>query len=170
MNINPNFSKEQQKRIVDASVQPDSLYAVSRELYDTVISYLQEFDQGKTLSLLSAGAFIESLYLTTSLHNDFDKQKEAINRIAEQKLLFEDIFTMVKTYQSDAAITDLINDLNVLEKSYKNLNINFGASQANLQPNGTLHIESKNNTTISEENYFIFSDNVKDFRTRLIRQ
>lgn len=170
LNVNPSFTKEQQKRIINASVVPDSIYAVSRELYDTVISYLQEYDQGKTLSLLSAGAFVESLYITTSLHSDFDKQKEAIDRIAEQKLLFEDIFTMVKTYQSDAALKGLINDLNVLEKSYKDLNVNFGDAEANLQPNGTLHIESKNDITLTEENYFIFSDNVKDFRTKMIRQ
>ncbi|SMO37585.1 hypothetical protein SAMN06265379_101350 [Saccharicrinis carchari] len=170
LNINPNFSKEQQMRILDATLEPDSMYAVSRELYDTVISYLQEYDNGKTLSLLSAGAFIESLYLTTSSHVDFDKQKNAIDRIAEQKLLFQDIVTMVKTYESNPALSDLINDLHVLEKSYNNLNIEFGDPQVNQQSNGSLRIESKNEITLTEENYFIFSDNVQDFRTKMIRQ
>lgn len=101
LNINPQFTKKQQERIINASMEPDSLYAISRELYDTVISYLQEYDEGKTLSLLSVGTFVESLYLTTRLHNDFEKQKDAINRIAEQKLLFEDIVTMATTYEKN---------------------------------------------------------------------
>ncbi len=170
LNINPDFTEDQQRRIVDASQEPDSLYSISRELYDTVISYLQEYDEGKTLSLLSVGTFIESLYITTKLHNDFENQKAAINRIAEQKLLFEDIVTMVKTYKENEVMKDLIRDLNVLEHSFNSLDVKFGEGNAETQKDGSLHIEGKNQITISEENYFIFSDNVQDFRTKLKKQ
>ncbi|MGQ1783919.1 MULTISPECIES: hypothetical protein [unclassified Saccharicrinis] len=170
LNIHPQFSKEQQARIINASMEPDSLYAISRELYDTVISYLQEYDEGKTLSLLSVGTFIESLYLTTRLHNDFEKQKDAINRIAEQKLLFEDIVTMATTYKSNPTISDIINDLKVLEHSYNNLNVTLGESEARRLADGSLRIEGKSEITLTEENYFIFSDNIQDFRTKMIKQ
>ncbi len=170
LNISPNITKEQQVKIINSTSEPDSLYQISRDLYDTIISYLQEYDEGKTLSLLSIGTLIESLYITTYLHNDFKNQKAAINRIIEQKLLFEDIITMTETYKDNPVIKGLINDLKVLEKSFNNLSIETNVQEVKNNPDGSLLISGENKLTYTEENYFIFSDNLHDFRTRLIRQ
>jgi hypothetical protein len=169
LDINPDFTKEQQDNIINASLEPDSLYELSRDLYDTIINYLQEYDEGKTLSLLSVGTLTESLFISSYLHNDFEKQKEAINRIAEQKLLFEDLVTMLDTYKNSPTVNNLIHDLRVLERSFDNLIVTTSSAGVENMEDGSLHVKGKNEFDITEENYFIFSDNIQDFRTRLIR-
>ncbi|TLX74052.1 hypothetical protein E9993_13200 [Labilibacter sediminis] len=170
ININPDFTKQQQQKIIDSSLEPDSLYMISRELYDKVISYLQEYDEGKTLSLISVGTLLESLYISTYLHKDFVNQKEAIDRIAEQKLLFEDIVIMMNTYKENAVVSELIRDLKVLQKSFDNLEVNTAVNKVEENKDGSLHIKGKNSVQVTEEDYYIFVDNVNDFRTKLIRQ
>ncbi len=169
LNINPNFTKEQKEKVIDASMEPDSLYSISRELYDTIISYLQEYDDGKTLSLLSVGSIIESLYITTHLNQDITKQKDAINRIAEQKLLFEDVTTMITTYKDDKEVGYLLEDLMVLKKSFENLNIQNEVGEVKNEADGSIFIGGKSEFDITEENYYIFCDNIQDIRTKLIR-
>jgi len=170
LSINPGFTKEQQNKIIDSSLEPDSLYKISRELYDKVVNYLQEYDEGKTLSLISTGTLIESLYVSTYLHNDFKTQKDAINRIVEQKLLFEDVAMMIDTYKESPVIKDLISDLKVLQKSFDNLDMKTLVTDVEEKEDGSIHIKGKNSITVSEENYFIFVDNVADLRTKIIQQ
>lgn len=67
-------------------------------------------------------------------------------------------------------ISEMIGDLKVLEQSFNNLNVHIGESEAKTQADGSLRIEGKSKITITEENYFIFSDNVQDFRTKIIKQ
>jgi hypothetical protein len=169
LNINPDFSEDQTRKIATSIMNPDSLYALSHDLYDTVISYLQEHDKGKTLSLLSVGTITESLFLSTHLHKDFETQKDAINKIAEQQLLFQDIVTMMQTYKENTGIQQLIRDLYVLEKSFENLKIKSEVTNIQNNPDGSINIEGNTNYNFTEENYFIFMDNIQDFRTRLIK-
>lgn len=169
LNINPNFTKKQQDKILNASLEPDSLYSISRDLYDTIINYLQEYDEGKTLSLLSVGTLTESIYVTSHLHKDFKKQKDAINRIAEQKLLFEDLVTMLETYKNVESVKELLHDLKVLERSFKNLNMDASDTKVKTLKDGSIHISGKNQFEITEENYFIFTDNIQDFRTKITK-
>ncbi len=169
LEIHPDFTINQQRRLINASVNADSLYQISRELYDTVINYLQEYDEGKTLSLLSVGAITECLYVTTHLHNNFEEQKGAINRIAEQKLLFDDIIKMIMVYKDDEDVKPLMNDLYTIKRSFDNLDYKTFIKNINKNKDGSLHIESKSVFDLQEENYFIFSDNIRDFRNVIIR-
>ncbi len=166
--LHPDISNEQYSKIMYSTSYPDSLYVISRELYDGVINYLQEFDEGRTLTLLSVGTIVESLYLSSYIQSDFEKQKESVNKIAEQQLLYKDIISLVNEYTDEPFFEQLYHNLKVVEKSFENLKVMNSKKEVEIDSDGKVVIKGKNDYDIKEEDYFIFLDNIHDLRVFLL--
>ncbi len=166
--LHPDISNDQYTKIMYSTSYPDSLYVISRELYDGVINYLQEFDEGRTLTLLSVGTIVESLYLSSYIQSDFEKQKESVNKIAEQQLIYKDVISLVNEYTNEPFFEQLYHNLKVVEQSFENLKVKNSKKEVEIDSDGKVFIKGKNDYDIKEEDYFIFLDNIHDLRVFLL--
>ncbi|MCW3787492.1 hypothetical protein [Plebeiibacterium sediminum] len=166
--LHPDISNDQYTKIMYSTSYPDSLYVISRELYDGVINYLQEFDEGRTLTLLSVGTIVESLYLSSYIQSDFEKQKESVNKIAEQQLIYKDVISLVNEYTNEPFFEQLYHNLKVVEQSFENLKVKNSKKEVEIDSDGKVVIKGKNDYDINEEDYFIFLDNIHDLRVFLL--
>lgn len=166
LNINPDFTAEQKELIYNSDFSVESLYSISRELYDVIVNYLENFEGGKELSLISIGALTESIYIATELNEDLSENKSSVLKISEQELLFADIMMMVKPYNFNL-YKDMHTDLEDLEASFKQFNLKSSIKEVNSK-DGVLHINGKNTTSVNQENYDNFRSKVKVFRNKLI--
>jgi hypothetical protein len=107
---------------------PDSLGAISNDLYFTTFDNLESNERGNTLALVIAGGWVESLYLVTSMEPVFKADNAVVTRIAEQKYTLENLIDYMKKYESDGDVAAILKDLDVLRSEFNKIEEPKGSS------------------------------------------
>lgn len=118
--ISTSISPEVANRIQSNVSNPDSLAAITDDLYYTSFETLQNSKQGTTLALVISGGYMESLFIVTNLVK-YEAKSPGIQRIADQKLTLDNIIEFVKKYESDPAVAEVLTSLNGLQAEFSKL-------------------------------------------------
>jgi hypothetical protein len=113
---------------------PDSLGAISNDLYFTTFDNLESNERGNTLALVIAGGWVESLYLVTSMQPVFKADNAVVTRIAEQKYTLENLIDYMKKYENDTDVSAILKDLGALHSEFNKIE----------EPKGSAAITIKN--------------------------
>ena len=101
----------------------DSLMKVTNDTYYDIVKFLENNDRNTSLSLISTGGWLESLYIVTGLQNKFEKNNEIIQLIADQKNIFENIILSLQQREADPNVADLIKELQPVKNVYDGLEV-----------------------------------------------
>jgi len=101
----------------------DSLLKVTNDTYYDIVKFLEENDRNTSLSLISVGGWVESLYIVTNLQNKYQKDNEIIQLIADQKNIFENIILSLQQREADPNVADLIKELQPVKTVYDGLEV-----------------------------------------------
>ncbi len=85
----------------------DSLEVISSSSYQHIISQLEEGEKGSTLAIIAAGGFIESIYILTSMVETYDESNPMIQRIADQKLVMENVLDYLNIFNEEPRIQEV---------------------------------------------------------------
>jgi hypothetical protein len=96
----------------------DSASFVSGEFFYNIITDLQSSEQGKTVAEISAGSYVESLYLSLSSFNRYDPKNPVFKHLAEQQFAFKSMLAYCKQFENETEISELIDLLTPIEKIY----------------------------------------------------
>ena len=106
------------KRIENNLSNKDSLVKIANELYQSTESYLKENERESAAALIIAGGWIEALHIATSMVNKQKHDVELIERISEQKFSLENLISLLKPYDNELIISDLLTKLNDVRSSF----------------------------------------------------
>jgi hypothetical protein len=110
---------EQTANRISANIgNPDSLAAISNDLYFTTFDHLESNDRGNTLALVMAGGWLESIYMVTSMEPVFKKDNAIITRVAEQKFTLDNLIDFMKKYDKDADVESMVKQLGELKAEF----------------------------------------------------
>ncbi|RLD51270.1 MAG: hypothetical protein DRI94_06500 [Bacteroidetes bacterium] len=101
----------------------DSLLKVTNDTYYDIVKFLENNDRNTSLSLISVGGWVESLYIVTNLQNKYQKDNEIIQLIADQKNIFENIVLSLQQREADPNVADLIQELQAVKTVYDGLEV-----------------------------------------------
>jgi uncharacterized lipoprotein YehR (DUF1307 family) len=101
----------------------DSLLKVTNDTYYEIVKHLEENDRNTTLSLISVGGWVETLFIVTNLQGKFKADDEIIQLIADQKNIFENMMLSLEQRQGDEIIGTVIKDLKPIESVYDELEV-----------------------------------------------
>ncbi len=101
--INPSFAKRMESNVGN----PDSLIALSDEIYYSSFETLESSQQGPTLALSVAGGWIESMFIVTNLAK-YDKEAPSTARIADQKYTLDNMIEFLNKYSDNADVAKVI--------------------------------------------------------------
>ncbi len=112
-----NLSKRFEKNLSNE----DSLAYIIAELQMVTDMYLDENDQQQITSIVFSGAWIESMYIGSKVYEK-GKDKSLNNKLAEQMTILGSIINALKAEEKkDAAISELIADLQSIKDIYDTL-------------------------------------------------
>lgn len=89
----------------------DSLEVISSSSYQRIIAQLEEGEKGSTLAIIAAGGFIESIYILTNMVEEYDESNTMIQRIADQKLVMENVFDYLNIFNQEPRIQEVQQEL-----------------------------------------------------------
>ncbi|MFT3741033.1 MAG: hypothetical protein QM786_19965 [Breznakibacter sp.] len=134
------FDFDALKRLATNSNNLDSLMEISVSSMNKMDSYLRSQNRSNVSSLIVAGAWIEGLYIASSVAEQTNNP-ELINRIAEQKDIVDILMIILNNYNKDENFAKLATEMEKLQKAYANVKITteIGAPEKK-EVNGTLII------------------------------
>lgn len=115
LQVATGLTDKDKERISKNAGSADSLVAVGNDLYLATFSNLESNDRGPELSMMLAGGWIESMYLSCAMVKDFEKDKEAANKIAEQDLSLRNLVEFMSKYQSNEDVAAVLQQVKELE-------------------------------------------------------
>ncbi|HYG53633.1 MAG TPA: hypothetical protein VD905_22245 [Flavobacteriales bacterium] len=168
MDISGAFDKtvfEQASKNIDNN---DSIMKISNGLYFKAYSYLEENERGTTLGNIVTGAWIESLYLITSVAGPYKDKDPIIQRIAEQKYNYENLWGFLMKYESDEGIKKTISELEELGMIFDSLEtVETGEAKVE-EKDGKNVIVGGSDIVINKTQYEELVKKIKELRTRMI--
>ena len=107
----------------------DSLFNISNEAFVNMLFFCEKNKRPNTIIMLSAGAFIESMYLAINLVDDYDNAGQIIQHLAEQKYAIDNLMLFAETLQAeDANVATVVKDLQPIKAIYDKIEMSGGAT------------------------------------------
>ncbi len=101
LNISCFLSDNDFNRIQNNLTNPDSLKLIANKIYYEMVNNMESSDQHMVLTLISIGAIVESLYLSSINIDDFSKYESRIKRLCQQGYAFNNLYAYTKTNNSN---------------------------------------------------------------------
>jgi hypothetical protein len=116
--ISSVFDEALVARVHNIFANSDSLIKVTNTTYTRFVRQLEQNERGKTLALISAGGWVESLYIMVGVVGDYKANDPNIQRIADQKLTFENLIEYLLQFKDDESVSKLISELSSIKLAY----------------------------------------------------
>ncbi len=119
--VSSAFNEAMVTRIQNNLNVADSLVSITNDSYFKIIDYLEENEQGKSLAMIAAAGWLESVYIVVNSVKDFNAEDASAERLADQKLIFDNLVEYMKQYESDEAVAATIKDMEAIGTVFENL-------------------------------------------------
>ncbi len=107
----------------------DSLFNISNEAFINMLFFCERNDRPNTVIMLSAGAFIESLYLAVNMVGDGDQTDYIMQHLADQKYALDNLMVFAESMrEQDPNVAAVIEDMNPIKEIYDGINIVAGTT------------------------------------------
>jgi len=171
LKIGQFFDFETIKRMGSNNNNLDSLLYLSTLSFEKMDKYLREQKRGKLSVLSVTGTWLESLHLATKVV-EAKHDSSLVERVAEQKMILDQIMLILSTYQKDEFISRLIINLKMLKTEFDKVTINYIYKEPETKEvNGRLVIvdNSRTEVKINNEQLKTITDLVEKIRLRIIQ-
>lgn len=119
------------RRLSENKHDLDSLMYQSVHSFNEMNSYLERTHRSNISALVITGLWLEGLYLATQVTKN--QNNVAINEsIGEQKIIMEDLFSILENYENDTSFEDLIKELNLLKEDFSEVEISYEAGEPDM--------------------------------------
>jgi hypothetical protein len=97
----------------------DSLFNISNEAFINMLFFCERNNRPNTVIMLSAGAFVESLFLAVNLAGDSDQTDYIMQHLADQKYALDNLMTFAESMKDqDPNVAAVIEDLRPIREIY----------------------------------------------------
>ncbi len=161
------FDESMVARIQNNLSSSDSLVSITGDSYFTIVDYLEQNGRGKTLALMAAGGWLESMYIVVNSINKFDASSPAIERLADQKLTLDNLIEYMNKYTSDNSVVSTIEDFSGIKNAFDQLKQTEGTSTSEKKENKLIFGSSEPSTTITAEQYEAIKKAITELRNKI---
>jgi hypothetical protein len=159
------------KRLSTNNENIDSLMYISVHSFNVMDEYLRKNKRSNLSALMVTGVYVEGLYLTTQVVKQKPSKKLA-ESIGEQKIIFEQLFLILKNYEKDPFFANLVTDLGSIKKEFDAVSITYTQGEPkSVEKNGMLTIiqTSTSVVDIKDEVLKRIVDQTELIRNKLIK-
>lgn len=148
LKIGQYFEFEKIKELAKSSDKLDELLRVTEENLQQVNAKLQESDRSDMTVLIITGGWIEVMYLATNVAQK-KANKDLESTIAEQKIVLDQLITLLNYYDSMPKMRALHDELVELDKIFEKVKVTYiKGDSKQVERDGQLVIEQGERTEI----------------------
>jgi len=166
--ISAVFDESLVERFGNVESGKDSLMSVTNDTYYDIVKHLELGERKSSLAMISAGGWLESLYIVINLVGDYKENDKTIQLIADQKNIFENLIKYLEQSQKDENIKSIITDFKPIQEIYSNL------QEVEIQDNsnqkakaGQILIGGSRKIVITKEQFTNLKQTISNLRNKL---
>lgn len=131
----------------------DSLFVISNEAFINMVLFCEKNNRTNTIIMISAGAFVESLYLAINMIEQYDAADYLIQYLAEQKYAIDNLMAFAESTAGDPNVSITIEQLKPLRDIYNRLETAGGATTVKKESENKLVIGGGKKIILTEEEF-----------------
>ncbi len=158
------------KRLATNNENLDSLMYISVSSFNNMDEYLRQTNRGNISALLVTGMWVEGMYLATQVAKEAPR-RDVVERIADQKLVLNDLILILKNYKADQNFAMLVDEIEKIKKQYESVKITYEMGEPEAKEvDGMLIIvqNDKQHIDISDETLASIINVIAEVRTHII--
>lgn len=124
------------KRYKDNLNSKDSLYKYILSSYNEATAYFRDNKREDIGLMILTGGFIEGLYISTFVVKKDDVR--GLEMIAQQQLYLDNIIELIKKYNTDGDVADLLSKLQELKSAYYGIEIKYDPAKSKVKTNAPI--------------------------------
>ena len=169
LRISPAFEKSLIDRIDNNITTSDSLKSISEEAFSSIVDYLSNNDKEDLFAVISIGGFIEFMHISLSLTNNFSPDNMTVQKILDQKIVYDNIIKYSKDYEKNENVRKVLNLITPLTEFYGRLKSEKEKTNVTKSSDGSLVFEGKKRYLLTSEEYNELKSIVNDLRTKIVQ-
>jgi hypothetical protein len=146
----------------------DSLSELTNGLYQDLVEQLEETDRQNILAMILMGHVTETIYLAILNIRNYKDQREAISRLFNQRIIYEQYFAYFSIYKDDPDIKQMLIETQELKLFFENLKVKKIEHKVIRDSKGNLIIKGGNEVIFNEMDFFTCKKNIIGLRERII--
>ncbi|MCF8379657.1 MAG: hypothetical protein K9H49_08785 [Bacteroidales bacterium] len=147
----------------------DSLLMISNEAFYNMIDFLETGGKENVISLVSAGAYLESIYIALSSVEKYEEDNEILNQIVDLKYPMDNLRERTTYIKNDPNVKKTINYLNEVENIFNEFT--EVREDLNVEENnaGSLVIGGGESFKITEDNFILLKNKITEMRNTIVK-
>ncbi|MFO7844851.1 MAG: hypothetical protein R6V16_13655 [Bacteroidales bacterium] len=146
----------------------DSIYHLTNVYYYDIMQELEDNNSNSLMVIISAGTYIESIYLALSLVDKFSDENELIKQIAGQKNAFISLLNTSKLYEKDYNVKAIIPYLEQIIAVYNQFKVEDKGKLIFIKnPDGTVRFKSAEKVVMNKEQFDSFRNTISEIRNEI---
>jgi len=146
----------------------DSLITISNEAFTGMLEFLESGGKETTISQVSAGAYIESLYILVQSIDNYSEDNEAIQLLAEMKYPMDNLLEKAKNESMNEYDSTLFNYLYEISSIFSELENSGSQTVVTEKEDGKLILLGGDQFEMNETNYNLLKIHISEIRKTLI--
>ncbi|MEA3318236.1 MAG: hypothetical protein U9R54_09785, partial [Bacteroidota bacterium] len=146
----------------------DSIVDIADEYYSKIIDYLMKNNKEKTLAVISIGGYIEGMYFAMNLTEGFSEDSPVVQRVAEQKLSFENLEMFTYRFRNDKNAAESIKYLNRINSIFKQFEVKTTKTKVTHDKPNSFIIEGGSSIVITKKQYSNLKNTINEIRTQIV--
>jgi hypothetical protein len=118
LNISGALSSDVVDKVEQNQDDKDKLVEIITNTFYDTYEYLNVNGRGSVSMLVLAGSWVEALYITTNISEDTYQNKEMVKIVMDQKYSLNKLLDLMKNYESDTAVKEVLDEMQPLAKVY----------------------------------------------------
>lgn len=161
------FTQSLINRIDNVKEDRDSLKQISSDIYLDIQNFLDSKNRAKTMSLISTGGWLEFLYIIVNSVDKYEAENPTIQRIADQKIIFDNLMLRLEQQQSDPSIKTTIAELAPLKDAFAQLEVEKNNTTSSTNNSGAIKVGGGMKIKMTENNFNKIKETITSVRNNI---
>ena len=169
LHISSSESEDLFYRIQDNLTSIDSLKLLVRDSYNKIVEHFSVTENEKTLAIITAGAYIECLYVSINLIGDYSKSNSAVTKLAEQKYAVYNLQQYMENFGDHEYVKETIEDVKPVFDIFASLTeTELEETSVSEAEDGSLIFAGGKVVSITEEEFNKLKEELTKIRTKFV--
>ena len=161
------FTPALENRLKSLTDNRDSLKQMASDIYLNIQTFLDSKNRSKTMTLISTGGWLEFLYIVVNSVDKFEADNPTIQRIADQKIIFDNLMLRLEQQQADPSIKSTIADLTPLKAAFDELTVEKNQTSSSTSNSGAIKVGGGMKIKMTENNFKKIKETITSVRNNI---
>jgi signal recognition particle GTPase len=148
----------------------DSIEYLSGNFFYEIVNDLESSHQQKTVAVICAGAYIESLYLSLKSFEKYDYNSPLFKKLAEQQFAYKNMLAYLRQFENEKEINELVELLRPVEELYSKMHFTDNKLKVEEGSDSTLIISGGKVYKMDELTYIELKNETEKIRLNFLKR